>query len=204
MERIKVGIVEDEMIIADTICLALQNLNYDYCKPANSFAKAIQMIESEKPDIVLLDINLNAKLDGIDLGHHINANYAIPIIYLTANSDKATIERCKETLPNAFLIKPFSNEELFSAIEIALFSHSAKSGTLPISKNSILVKSIEKHKLTMREGEIILLISEGFRHKEIADKLSLSHTTVKKHMQNIFQKLGVQSSIDALNKLQEG
>ena len=204
MERIKVGIVEDEMIIADTICLALQNLNYDYCKPANSFEKAIQMIESEKPDIVLLDINLNAKLDGIDLGHHINANYAIPIIYLTANSDKATIERCKETLPNAFLIKPFSNEELFSAIEIALFSHSAKSGTLPISKNSILVKSIEKHKLTMREGEIILLISEGFRHKEIADKLSLSHTTVKKHMQNIFQKLGVQSSIDALNKLQEG
>ncbi|MCF8415256.1 MAG: response regulator transcription factor [Crocinitomicaceae bacterium] len=203
MERIKVGIVEDEMIIADTICLALQNLNYDYCKPANSFAKAIQMIESEKPDIVLLDINLNAKLDGIDLGHHINANYAIPIIYLTANSDKATIERCKETLPNAFLIKPFSNEELFSAIEIALFSHSAKSGTLPISKNSILVKSIEKHKLTMREGEIILMISEGFRHKEIADKLSLSHTTVKKHMQNIFQKLGVQSSIDALNKLQE-
>ena len=203
MERIKVGIVEDEMIIADTICLALQNLNYDYCKPANSFAKAIQMIESEKPDIVLLDINLNAKLDGIDLGHHINANYAIPIIYLTANSDKATIERCKETLPNAFLIKPFSNEELFSAIEIALFSHSAKSGTLPISKNSILVKSIEKHKLTMREGEIILMISEGFRHKEIADKLSLSHTTVKKHMQNIFQKLSVQSSIDALNKLQE-
>ena len=204
MERIKVGIVEDEMIIADTICLALQNLNYDYCKPANSFAKAIQMIESEKPDIVLLDINLNAKLDGIDLGHHINANYAIPIIYLTANSDKATIERCKETLPNAFLIKPFSNEELFSAIEIALFSHSAKSGTLPTSKKSILVKSIEKHTLTMREGEIILLISEGFRHKEIADKLSLSHTTVKKHMQNIFQKLGVQSSIDALNKLQEG
>lgn len=204
MERIKVGIVEDEMIIADTICLALQNLHYDYCKPANSFAKAIQMIESEKPDIVLLDINLNAKLDGIDLGHHINANYTIPIIYLTANSDKATIERCKETLPNAFLIKPFSNEELFSAIEIALFSHSAKSGTLPISKNRILVKSIEKHKLTMREGEIILMISEGFRHKEIADKLSLSHTTVKKHMQNIFQKLGVQSSIDALNKLQEG
>jgi DNA-binding NarL/FixJ family response regulator len=204
MERIKVGIVEDEMIIADTICLALQNLNYDYCKPVRSFEKAIQMLESEKPDIVLLDINLNAKLDGIDLGHHINANYALPIIYLTANSDKATIERCKETLPNAFLIKPFSNEELFSAIEIALFSHSAKSGTSQISKKSILIKSIEKYKLTMREGEIILMISEGFRHKEIADKLSLSHTTVKKHMHNIFQKLGVQSSIDALNKLQEG
>ena len=204
MERIKVGIVEDEMIIADTICLALQNLNYDYCKPANSFAKAIQMIENEKPNIVLLDINLNAKLDGIDLGHHINANYALPIIYLTANSDKATIERCKETLPNAFLIKPFSNEELFSAIEIALFSHSVKLGNLPISKNSVLIKAIQKYQLTLREGEIILMVSEGFRHKEIAEKLFVSHTTVKKHMHNIFQKLGVQSSIDALNRLQEG
>jgi|GEM_PF-2929665 two-component system response regulator LytT len=204
MERIKVGIVEDEMIIADTICLALQNLNYDYCKPANSFAKAIQMIENEKPNIVLLDINLNAKLDGIDLGHHINANYALPIIYLTANSDKDTIERCRETLPNAFLIKPFSNEELFSAIEIALFSHSAKSVVLPASKNSVLIKAMQKYQLTLREGEIILMVSEGFRHKEIADKLFVSHTTVKKHMYNIYQKLGVQSSIDALNKLQEG
>ena len=204
MERIKVGIVEDEMIIADTICLALQNLNYDYCKPANSFAKAIQMIENEKPNIVLLDINLNAKLDGIDLGHHINANYALPIIYLTANSDKDTIERCKETLPNAFLIKPFSNEELFSAIEIALFRHSAKSGVLPASKNRVLIKAMQKYQLTLREGEIILMVLEGFRHKEIADKLFVSHTTVKKHMYNIYQKLGVQSSIDALNKLQEG
>lgn len=203
MERIKVGIVEDEMIIADTICLALQTLNYDYCKPARSFEKAIQMIESEKPDIVLLDINLNAKLDGIDLGHRINANYFIPIIYLTANSDKATIERCKATLPNAFLIKPFSNEELFSAIEIALFSHSIKSVSTVIPKEQVLINAIQKFKLTLREGEIIHMISEGFRHKEIADKLFVSHTTVKKHMYNIYQKLGVKSSIDALNKLQE-
>jgi DNA-binding NarL/FixJ family response regulator len=203
MERIKVGIVEDEMIIADTICLALQNLNYDYCKPARSFEKAIQMIENEKPNIVLLDINLNAKLDGIDLGHHINANYALPIIYLTANIDKATIERCKETLPNAFLIKPFSNEELFSAIEIAMFSHFLKSSTSIITKDQALINAIKKHQLTTREEEIILLIFDGLRHKEIADRLFLSLTTVKKHIYNIYQKLGVQSSIDALNKLQE-
>jgi DNA-binding NarL/FixJ family response regulator len=204
MERIKVGIVEDEMIIAETICLALQNLNYDYCKPARSFETAIQMIESGKPNVVLLDINLNAKLDGIDLGHHINANYFIPIIYLTANSDKATIERCKETLPNAFLIKPFSNEELYSAIEIAVFNHSVKSENSTDSQNKILSNSIKKYQLTSREEEIILLISEGLRHKEIAERLFLSNATVKKHIYNLYQKLGVQSSIDALNKLQEG
>ena len=202
MERIKVGRVEDEMIIAETICLALQNLNYDYCKPARSFETAIQMIESGKPNVVLLDINLNAKLDGIDLGHHINANYFIPIIYLTANSDKATIDRCKETLPNAFLIKPFSNEELYSAIEIAVFNHSVKSENSTDTQSKILTYTIKKYQLTSREEEIILLISEGLRHKEIADRLFLSLTTVKKHIYNIYQKLGVQSSIDALNKLQ--
>jgi DNA-binding NarL/FixJ family response regulator len=58
--------------------------------------------------------------------------------------------------------------------------------------------------LTSREEEIILLISEGLRHKEIAERLFLSHATVKKHIYNLYQKLGVQSSIDALNKLQEG
>jgi len=204
MERIKVGIVEDEMIIAETICLALQNLNYDYCKPARSFETAIQMIESGKPNVILLDINLNAKLDGIDLGHYINANYFIPIIYLTANSDKATIERCKETLPNAFLIKPFSIEELYSAIEIAVFNHSVKSENSTDAQNKILSNSIKKYQLTSREEEIILLISEGLRHKEIAERLFLYNSTLKKHIYNLYQKLGVQSSIDALNKLQEG
>ncbi|MFN6039482.1 MAG: response regulator [Bacteroidota bacterium] len=204
MNRIKVGVVEDEMIIADTICLALKKLNYDYCRPANSYEKAVQMLENEKPNIVLLDINLNAKLDGIDVANFINSNYSIPIIYLTANSDKATIDRCKTTLPNAFLIKPFSSDELFSAIEIAIFSHSFKKVPDDIPKDKLLRIGIQKFQLTPREEEIILFVSGGMRHKEIADKLFLSQATVKKHLSNIYQKLDVQSSIEALNKLQKG
>jgi DNA-binding NarL/FixJ family response regulator len=202
MEKIKVGIVEDEMIISDTICLALKKLDYTPCAPAYSFETAVQMIEKEKPNIVLLDINLNEALDGIDLAHYINTNFALPIIYLTANSDKATIERCKATLPNAFLIKPFNNDELFSAIEIALFSHSFRTLSPEIPKSQLIRSAIVKFQLTPREEEIILLVSDGYRHKEIAEQLFLSQSTVKKHLSNIYQKLGVQSSIDALNKLQ--
>jgi DNA-binding NarL/FixJ family response regulator len=202
MGKIKVGIVEDEMIISDTICLALKKLNYVPCTPANSFERAVHMIEKEQPNVVLLDINLNAALDGIDLAHYINTNFALPIIYLTANSDKSTIERCKTTLPSAFLIKPFSNDELFSAIEIALFNHSFRTMSPEIPKSQLIRSAIVKFQLTPREEEIILLVSDGYRHKEIAEQLFLSQSTVKKHLSNIYQKLGVQSSIDALNKLQ--
>ena len=200
----KVGIVEDEMIIAETISLALTKLGYLPTKPAFSYESAISMLESEKPDIVLLDINLNDELDGVDLAHYINANYSLPIIFLTANSDRNTIERSKQTRPNAFLVKPFSNEDLFSAIEIALFNHEMNTEDTKKTKINILQSALEKYQITSREKEIVLMVSNGFRHKEISKQLFISEATVKRHLSNIYQKVGVQSSIDALNKLKEG
>lgn len=204
MKKMKVGIVEDEMIIAETISLALKKLGYLPTKPAYSYESAISMLEEEKPEIVLLDINLNDELDGVDLAHYINANYSLPIIFLTANSDRNTIDRSKQTRPNAFLVKPFSNEDLFSAIEIALFNHESRKNEAMLTKQNLLLKSMVKYELTAREEEIMLQVSGGLRQKEIAHKLFISESTVKKHLSNLYQKLGVQSSIDALNKLLEG
>jgi DNA-binding NarL/FixJ family response regulator len=202
MNKIKVGIVEDEMIIAETIRLALKKLGYMPTKPAFSYESAISMLNEEKPDIILLDINLNDELDGVDLAHYININHSLPIIFLTANSDRLTIERSKQTRPNAFIVKPFSNEDLFSAIEIALFNHEMRTVENK-SKINLLQSALVKYQITSREEEIILLVSQGYRHKEISQQLFISEGTVKKHLSNIFQKTGVQSSIDALNKLQE-
>ncbi len=203
MKKIKVGIVEDEIIIAETISLALKKLGYLPTKPAYSYESAISMLESEKPDIVLLDINLNDELDGVDLAHYINANHSLPIIFLTANSDRNTIDRSKQTRPKAFLVKPFSNEDLFSAIEIAHFNHEMQTEENKNTKINILQSALEKYQITSREEEIILMISNGLRHKEISQQLFISEATVKRHLSNIYQKVGVQSSIDALNKLQE-
>ena len=203
MKKIKVGIVEDEMIIAETISLALKKLDYFPIEPAYSYESAIRMLNNEQPDIVLLDINLNDELDGVDLAHYINIHYSLPIIFLTANSDRKTIERSKQTRPNAFLVKPFSNEDLFSAIEIALFNHEMRTDENKKTKINLLQSAMVKHQITNREEEIILLVSQGFRHKEISKQLFISEATVKRHLSNIYQKVGVQSSIDALNKLQE-
>ncbi len=118
MTSIKIAIVEDEMIIAETIVLALEKLGYGVAWTAGNYEEAITMMAQIPPDLVLLDINLGAKKDGIDLAFEIKESFATPIIFLTANSDPATIIRAKAIHPLAFLVKPFSQNDLFSAIEI--------------------------------------------------------------------------------------
>ena len=118
MNKIRIVIVEDEIIIAKTIVLALETLGYDSVGIAGKYKDAIEMIAHNKPDLVLLDINLGTKKDGIDLAFEIKKRFNTPIIFITANSDPATISRAKEIHPLAFLVKPFSQNDLFSAIEI--------------------------------------------------------------------------------------
>ena len=118
MNKIKLAIVEDEIIIAKTIVLALETLGYDSVGIAGKYKDAIEMIAQKKPDLVLLDINLGTKKDGIDLAFEIKKRFNTPIIFITANSDPATISRAKEINPLAFLVKPFTHNDLFSAIEI--------------------------------------------------------------------------------------
>ncbi|MFY7965297.1 MAG: LytR/AlgR family response regulator transcription factor [Chitinophagaceae bacterium] len=118
MEKLKIGIVEDELIIADVITNTLHKIGYNTTEPASTFNEAIAMIESEKPDVVLLDINIKGSKDGIDIAHKINADYQIPFIFLTANADAATLERAKTTNPPAYLVKPFTKDDLYTAIEI--------------------------------------------------------------------------------------
>lgn len=118
MNKIKLAIVEDEIIIAKTIVLALETLGYASVGIAGKYKDAIEMIAQNKPDLVLLDINLGTKKDGIDLAFEIKKRFNTPIIFITANSDPATISRAKEINPLAFLVKPFTHNDLFSAIEI--------------------------------------------------------------------------------------
>lgn len=117
---IKIGIVEDELLIAEKIRSILDDIGYKVCEPVSSYDAALEMLKNEKPDFVLLDINLGKEKDGIDIARHINEKCHLPFIFLTANSDMATIERAKAVKPFAYLVKPFTKEELFAAIEIAL------------------------------------------------------------------------------------
>jgi len=123
MNKIKIGVVEDEVIIADSICAVLRQLGYDTTEPATSYSEALDMIENERPDMMLLDINLAGNKDGIQLAADIKTRYDLPFIFLTANSDSATVERAKVVEPPAYLVKPFNKNELFTSIEICLSNY---------------------------------------------------------------------------------
>jgi len=128
MTTLKIGVVEDELIIARTILGTLDELGYGYCGPAINYTEAIEMLDRDKPDLLLLDIQLSGKKDGIEVAQRLNEQYHLPFIFLTANSDGETIERAKTVRPPAYIVKPFTKEELFAAIEIA-FSNFSGSGT---------------------------------------------------------------------------
>jgi DNA-binding LytR/AlgR family response regulator len=118
IQKIKIGIVEDEMIISETIAMALEQLGYEISGVVGTYKEAIEMIENTSPDLVVMDINLGTKKDGIDLASEVKGRFGTPVIFLTANSDAATVNRAKDIHPLAFLVKPFSQNDLFSAIEI--------------------------------------------------------------------------------------
>lgn len=124
MSKIKIGIVEDEVIIADNLSDTLIKLGYDVTEPASSYAEAMAMVESEKPDLLLIDIQLKGRKDGIDLAARIKEEHRLPFIFLTANADAATVQRAKQVAPPAYLVKPFTKDDLYSAIEICLHNSS--------------------------------------------------------------------------------
>lgn len=140
MGKVKIVVVEDEIIIADNLCETLESLGYEVFEPAISFSEGKELIDSVKPDIAILDIHLSGRKDGIDLAKYIRENHDIPFIFLTSFADKSTLERAKQVNPPAYLVKPFNKEELFTSIEIALFNYQKTINVEISKKNYVFVK----------------------------------------------------------------
>ena len=125
-ETTKILIVEDEMIIAANISLQLTELGYEVIGIVPRGEDALLHIEDSQPDILLLDINLKGKLDGIETAEAMQKTHDIPLIYLTANIDDAHFNRAKQTHPYGFIAKPFKKLDLQRAIEITLSQIASK------------------------------------------------------------------------------
>ncbi|MBU4077034.1 MAG: response regulator [Euryarchaeota archaeon] len=123
MVQTRILVVEDEVIVADDIRRSLQNLGYDVTSIASSGEIAIKNVEENTPDLVLMDIMLQGKMDGIEAASQIKSRFGIPVVYLTAYSDEKIMERAKITEPFGYLIKPFRDREVQINIEIALYKN---------------------------------------------------------------------------------
>lgn len=123
MSGFKVLLAEDESITALQIKNKLKSWNFDVVAVASSGEDAIKLALEKKPDIVLLDIVLKGKLDGIDAAEKIKDNLNIPIIYLTAFADESTMNRAKSTEPRNYILKPFDDNELRFALEMSVYKN---------------------------------------------------------------------------------
>jgi PAS domain S-box-containing protein len=119
----RILIVEDEGIVAEDIADSLSSMGYVVVAIAPSGERAIEMADDFGPDLVLMDIRLAGAMDGIEAARRIRRDRDVPVIYLTAHSDKEITRRAKETEPFGYIIKPFKAPELRCAIEIALHKH---------------------------------------------------------------------------------
>ena len=120
MEPASILIVEDEPIVAKDIQLSLQRLGYRVPATATSGEEAIRKAGDTRPDLILMDIVLKGKMDGVETARQIQQKQDVPVIYLTAYADHHTLERAKVTSPAGYMLKPYQANELRTTIELAL------------------------------------------------------------------------------------
>jgi signal transduction histidine kinase/DNA-binding response OmpR family regulator len=160
----KVLIVEDDAIISNFIQIKLEEVGYQIPAKARCATEAIEMARRFLPDLILMDVMLEGEIDGIQAVEEITKELDIPVIYLTASSDEKTINRLMKTEPHGFLIKPFDDRILYSAIQIAVYRHKTKQE---------LFKTKEMLRTTMQsiEDMVFSVSTRGeFTHSHSGDK----------------------------------
>ena len=123
MANAQILVVEDEGIIAKDIQNTLESLGYAVPAIASSGEEAIKKATETLPDLVLMDIVLTGHMDGVEAAGQIRDRFDIPVVYLTAYADNKTLQRAKITEPYGYILKPFSERELYTTIEMALYKH---------------------------------------------------------------------------------
>ena len=125
-QREKILVVEDEVLTGENLRIVLESCDYEVLPLMTDGEDALELVRRNPPDLVLMDIKLGGKIDGIETARRIRESMDIPVIYLTASSDKQTMERAKISEPQAYILKPFNEYDLGSTIEIALYKSRAE------------------------------------------------------------------------------
>lgn len=183
----KILIVEDEFIVANDLKLMLIKGGYQVVGIASSVVQARKVIETKKPDWVLLDIMLKGDLTGIDLAWEL-VEQRIPFLYISANTNQTTMEAVKATQPYGFMVKPFRERDLMVMLDIARYRHSIEqsgqnvelpeSTTEPyhidgiIGQSDLLMEVLEKiHIVAPTETSVLVLGESGTGKEKIAHSI---------------------------------
>ena len=120
MGKVQVLIVEDEAIVSMDLRYKLEAMGHLVLAEVGSGEEAVEAASRLLPDVVLMDIRLNGKMDGIDAAGEIRRQLNIPVVYLTSHADNDTLARVKATEPSGYILKPFFDAELRAVVELAI------------------------------------------------------------------------------------
>jgi len=182
---IKILIVEDNVIIADDMQSMLEEIGYEIVDNVIVYEQAVEVLKNNHIDLVLIDIILASDKTGIDLGKHIRDVYNIPFIFVTSNSDRATVENAKTVKPDGYLVKPFEQQDLYTSIEIALsnFNYARKENSKEITGNegdTFTSNSVLKDSIFVKKQHLYYRIQFGDIQFIKADNVYLEVNTVDK------------------------
>jgi len=201
-EKIKLFLIEDHTEFRQSLHFLLNSEDTFECISFEDAESALKSIEEHIPDIVVMDINLPG-MSGIECTKAIREKYPqVQVIMCTVYEDDEKIFEALKAGANGYLLKRAAINEIFESIKSL---HNGGSPMSPVIARKV-VASFQKKlpsaagELSNRENEVLDLISSGFRVKEISDKLFISINTVRTHIRHIYEKLQVQSRVEALNK----
>jgi signal transduction histidine kinase len=187
MTNAKIMIVEDESITAMELEGRLEYWGYTVLPISSSGKKAIEIATTMAPDLILMDINLKGKMDGVETMEHIKEHLDVPVIYLTAYSDEATLQRAKITEPYGYILKPFEERELYILIEVALYKNQMeqklKKANIELQTRNSELKAFAH--TVAHDLKTPLNIITGFAEVLTDSFTEMSKEELKEHLQSI-------------------
>ncbi|MDP4190210.1 MAG: PAS domain S-box protein [Bacteroidota bacterium] len=196
MIKERILVVEDEQIIAFVIQKRLMQFGYEISAIASSSEEAVKFARELKPDLILMDIHLQGKVDGIQTAEEIKSFSDAPLIYLTAFSDAATLERAKLTQPAGFLVKPIDERELYTNVALALHKYkinkklkeSEERYTSLFNNSSDCIFIIEFQGDIVEANKATLLLT-GYTENKLINVFDIIHPKEKKSLLELFTKM---------------
>lgn len=181
----KILIGEDEILIAEHIKDILFSYGYKDVMMAHSKEKIIELIDESSPDIALLDIRMEGKHDGINIGEYIAQHHRFPIVYITSHSTQDVVKEALKTKPGGYVIKPFQPIDIFTAVQIALDNHK--------DREMVFVFKNNHEKVRLPYGNILFLEADNnyveivAKNKKYVQRASLSALLTKLDSREIVQ-----------------
>ncbi len=178
-----IGILEDEVLIAEALCELLRSLGYSNLVVANTFAEGVELLNAHALDLLLLDIHLKDVQDGIDFATMVRQKLAIPIIFISSHSDSHTVQRASETRPNGYLLKPFDEQRLFTAIETAIANFGESAVPTAAAPEAIFVKERNQNYARLRLDDLLWFKSDGnYLELYTAEKQFLVRSSIREFL----------------------